>query len=141
MPTVAGVLGASKVASTLLVLFIPSKDRTNNPIDQEYWVGEALRILGTLFGGATAFPQGKGVWRDDAQGGKLLFDEPVVIQCYTSEQVLEKQAAPLRDFLNRMGREAHQGAVGLVIDRDYLEIGFPLEEPTPPAQPKRKKRR
>jgi hypothetical protein len=141
MPDFAGALGASKAASTLLVLFIPSKDRSNKPIDQEYWVGEALRVLGTLFGGATAFPQGKGVWRDDAQGGKLLFDEPVVIQCYTSEQALEQQAPALRDFLHRMGREARQGAVGLVIDRDYLEIGFPLEPPTPPARPARKKRR
>jgi hypothetical protein len=141
MPDFAGAMGASEAASTLLVLFIPSKDRTNKSIDQEYWVGEALRVLGALFGGATAFPQGKGVWRDDAQGGKLLFDEPVVIQCYTSEQALEQQAPALRDFLHRMGREARQGAVGLVIDRDYLEIGFPLERPTPPARPARKKRR
>jgi len=139
MPDFAEALGASKAASALLVLYLPSKDRTNQPIDQEYWVGEALRVLGTLFGGATAFPQGKGVWRDDAQGGKLLFDEPVVIQCYTSEEALEQHAPVLRDFLYRMGREARQGAVGLVIDRDYLEIGFPLEEP--PAQSKRKKRR
>jgi hypothetical protein len=27
-----------------------------------------------------------------------------------------------------MGTETKQGAVGLVIDRDYLEIGFPLDE-------------
>ena len=27
-----------------------------------------------------------------------------------------------------MGREARQEAIGLVIDRDYLEVGFPLEE-------------
>ena len=141
MPDFAGALGASKAASTLLVLFIPSKDRGDQPIDQEYWVGEALRVLGTLFGGATAFPQGKGVWRDDAQGGKLLFDEPVVIQCYTSEQALEQQTPALRDFLYHMGREARQGAVGLVIDRDYLEIGFPLEKSTPPPRQKHKKRR
>jgi hypothetical protein len=38
---------------------------------------------------------------------------------------------------HRMGRDAHQGAIGLVIDRDYLEIGFPLET----AGPKRKKKR
>jgi hypothetical protein len=88
-----------------------------------------------------AFPQGKGVWRDDAQGGLLLFDEPVVIQCYTNEQALEQQAPPLRGFLHHMGRGARQGAIGLVIDRDYLEIGFPLEESMPPARPKRKKRR
>jgi hypothetical protein len=141
MPELAEALGASKAASTLLVVFIPSKDRSNRRIDQNYWVGEALRVLGTLFGGATAFPKGKGVWRDDAQGGKLLFDEPVVIQCYTSEQSLEQQAPALREFLYHMGRQSRQGAVGLVIDRDYLEIGFPLEKPTPPARLKRKKRR
>jgi hypothetical protein len=140
MPDFAGALGASKASSTLLVLFIPSKDRSDRPIDQPHWVDEALRALGTLFGGATAFPRGKGVWRDDAQGGRLLFDEPVVIQCYTSERSLEEKAPALREFLHRMGREARQGAVGLVIDRDYLEIGFPLEKP--PVRPgQRKKRR
>jgi hypothetical protein len=86
----------------LLVLFIPSKDRTNHPIDQDFWVGEALRVLGKLFGGATAFPRGKGVWRDDAQRGNLLFDEPVVIQCYTTQQSLQTQAPALRDFLHPM---------------------------------------
>jgi hypothetical protein len=45
----------------------------------------------------------------------------------------------LRDFLHRMGREARQGAVGLVIDDDYFEIGFPLEEGPPPRQPKSRK--
>lgn len=59
-------LGAGKSASTLLVLFIPSKDRTDRDIDQAYWVDEALNTLDTLFGGATAFSQGKGVWRDDS---------------------------------------------------------------------------
>jgi hypothetical protein len=122
----AARLGASKAASTLLVLFIPSRDRDDQAIDQEFWVGQALEVLGSAFGGATAFPQGRGVWRDDAQGGKLLFDQPVVIQCYTSEDALERRADDLRGFLVRMGTEARQGAVGFVIDRDYLEIGFPL---------------
>lgn len=141
MPDFAKVLGASKGASTLLVLFIPSRDRSDQAIDQGFWVEEALTALGTLFGGATAFPQGKGVWRDDGQGGKLLFDEPVIIQCYASEQTIEGRADELKAFLYRMGREARQGAIGLVIDRDYLEIGFPLEETTKPSRPKGKKRR
>lgn len=122
----AARLGASKSASTLLVLFIPSRDRFDAAIDQGYWVDQALEALGTLFGGATAYPQGRGVWRDDAQGGRLLYDEPVVIQCYTNKAALEQQTDALRDFLVRMGTQARQGAIGLVIDRDYLEIGFPL---------------
>jgi hypothetical protein len=121
-------LGANKSASTLLVLFIPSHDRDGQPIDQDYWVNEGLRALGELFGGATAYPRGRGVWRDDARGGQLVFDEPVVMQCYTTEAAVENRAAALRAFLVRMGTESRQGAVGLVIDRDYLEIGFPLAE-------------
>jgi hypothetical protein len=128
MPDFATRLGASKAAATLLVLYVPSKDRFNQPIDQAHWVEETLKVLGELFGGATAFPQGRGVWRDDAQGGLLLFDEPVVVQCYTSEEMLEQQADSLRAFLLRMGTEARQGAIGLVIDREYLEIRFPFGE-------------
>lgn len=140
MPDYAGALGASKAASTLMVLFIPSKDRRDRPIDQGYWVKETLHVLGALFGGATAFPRGKGVWRDDAQGGELLFDNPVVIQCYTSEHSVVQAMPVLREYLHRLGREARQGAVGLVVDDDYLEIGFPLEETQSPRRPKGKKR-
>lgn len=141
MPDFAVALGASKAASALLVLFIPSQDRLDTSIDQRYWVRESLNVLGTLFGGATAFPRGEGVWRDDAQGGRLLFDNPVVIQCYTNERLIEQRMPVLRDFLHRMGREARQGAIGLVIDDDYLEIGFPLDEAPLPQKPKGKKRR
>jgi hypothetical protein len=44
MPDFAGALGASKAASALLVLFIPSKDRRNKSIDQRYWVNEKSRF-------------------------------------------------------------------------------------------------
>lgn len=132
-------LGASKAASCLLVLYIPSQDRSEQPIDQDYWVDESLEMFGACFGGATAFPRGRGVWRDDAQGGVLLFDEPVMVQCYTSEENLDERLDDLRAFLLRLGTEANQGAVGLVIDRDYLEIRFPLEPP--PSGSKRKKRK
>jgi hypothetical protein len=122
------ILKAEKSASTALVMFIPSVDRFAEPIDQEYWVTETLAVLGRLFGGATAFPQGRGIWRDDDRGGLLVFDAPVIVQCYTGEKALEENAEELRYFLTRMGTEAQQGAVGLVIDREYLEIRFPLEE-------------
>ena len=123
-----GLFRASRLASTLLVLFIPSRDRANRPVRQEQWVQRALKCLGELFGGATAYPRGKGVWRDDAQDGILLFDEPVVVQCYTTANLIERHADELREFLIEMGTELRQGAVGFVIDKDYLEIDFPLRE-------------
>lgn len=128
MPNWPEVLQAQKSASTVLVLFVPSVDRFDQPIEQEYWVTEGLSVFGRLFGGATAFPQGRGVWRDDARGGQLIFDAPVIVQCYTTEPALEESAENLRSFLVRLGKEGRQGAVGFVIDRDYLEIRFPLEE-------------
>ena len=119
---------AQKAEGTVLVLFIPSVDRRGEPVNQEHWETEALATLGRLFGGATAFPQGRGVWRDDQRAGHLVFDAPVIIQCYTNEEAISEHAPELREFLVRMGKGAGQGAVGLVIDRTYLEIEFPLEE-------------
>ena len=121
-------LGASKNATTLLILFIPSVDRFEEPIaDQDEWVTRALKFLGDAFGGATAFPKARGVCRDDARDGLLVFDEPVIINCYTSSKLIEKKADQLKNFLIDLGQQANQGAVGLVNDLDYLEIAFPME--------------
>ena len=57
-------LGAGPPAGTLQVtLFVPSVDRDGKPIGQDRWREDALRTLGRLFRGATAFPPGRGVWR------------------------------------------------------------------------------
>ena len=120
--------GVSKSESTLLVLFIPSVNRHTHPIDQGAWQEAALEMLGKYFGGATAFPRGRGVWRDDQQGGKLIFDEPIVIHCYTHLEAIRQHHGELRDFVVRMGTETNQGAVGFVIERTYMEIQFPLTQ-------------
>lgn len=117
-------LGATRAGGCLLVLFIPSVDRDENPIDQESWVMATLKMLGVLFAGGTAFPQGRGVWRDDTREGLLIFDEPTLVQCYTTEALVDQHLDSLRDFLLRMGRETHQGAVGIVIDNEYYEINM-----------------
>lgn len=117
-------LSAAKSGTSLLVLFIPSVNRNGDAVDQDYWVGRAWESLGTWFGGATAYPRARGVWRDDELGGRLVFDEPVVIQCYTSETLLAARANDLRELLLDMGSQTQQGAVGIVIDRDYLELSI-----------------
>lgn len=109
--------------AVLVVLFVPSVQRDGTTaIDQEHWVEEALDVLGQLFGGATAFPRAKGVWRDDQMGGVLVKDQPVVIHCYTTPADISDpdRLARLGSFCRRMGREANQGEIGLVIGDEYL---------------------
>jgi hypothetical protein len=120
----AELAGAQKSASHLLVLYVPSADRDERPIDHEAWVQAALDFLAEHLGGATAFPQARGVWRDDQRGGKILHDRPTIIQCYTDEASLEDHFPALVGFLRRMGGETNQRAVGFVIDREYYEIQF-----------------
>src|SRR5437867_765760 len=97
-------LGATRRAGTvLIVLFVPSVNRDHQAIDHAFWRDEALRLLGTLFGGATAFPQGRGVWRDDERGGALVFDAPSVVHCWVPTSGLtEERLAKLRQFIHRM---------------------------------------
>jgi hypothetical protein len=114
----------------LLVLFIPSVERDGETgIDQDRWVAGALDTLGRVFGGATAYPKAKGVWRDDERGA-LVRDEPVLIHCYTRPEDIEdpENLATLGRFCRLMGREAKQGEVGLVIGDEYFAIRDFAEE-------------
>ena len=109
----------------LVVLFVPSLERDGTTsIDQERWVDSALELFGRVFGGATAYPKAKGIWRDDERGGSLVKDEPVVIHCYTTPDDIQDSSnlAELGGFCRKMGREANQGEVGLVVGDEYFAI-------------------
>ncbi len=116
---------ADSKKTVLVVLFVPSVERDGQTaVDQERWVKKALETFGKLFGGATAFPKARGVWRDDANNGQLVFDESVILHCYTKRDQIEdeKNLAKLRTFCRRMGKETKQGEIGLVVDGEYLAI-------------------
>jgi hypothetical protein len=55
-------------------------------------------------------------------GGVLVKDQPVVIHCYTTPADIADQdrLSRLGSFCRKMGREAQQGEVGLVIGDEYL---------------------
>lgn len=106
-------------------MFVPSVERDGaTPVDQSRWVEGALEMFGRVFGGATAYPKARGVWRDDERGGALVKDEPVVVHCYTTPADIQDAAnlAALGAFCRRMGRDARQGEVGLVIGNEYFAI-------------------
>lgn len=129
MPAFGELLLATTSEASLLVLFIPSADRDGDSLgkkEQKRWVRKALKLLGEQFGGATAFPRGWGTWRDDAQGGRLVWDKPVLVQCFTSEAALREHTPALRKFLVELGTATNQGAVACVLDKVMYQINFPL---------------
>jgi len=117
----------------LVVLFVPSVERDGKTeADQERWVTASLEMFGDVFGGATAYPRARGVWRDDENLGKLVFDEPVVVHCYTTPVAIEDEANlnEVASFCRKMGRETNQGEIGLVIADEYFAIhDFSEEQP------------
>jgi hypothetical protein len=115
----------------LVILFVPSVERDGaTTIDQEHWVDSALEMFGRVFGGATAYPKAKGIWRDDERGGALVKDEPVVVHCYTTPADIEnaRNLADVGSFCRRMGREARQGEIGLMVGDEYFAIHNFTEE-------------
>jgi hypothetical protein len=118
------VLGGGR-KRVLVVLFVPSVERDGaTPIDQPRWVDSSLEMFGRVFGGATAYPKAKGIWRDDERGGALVRDEPVVVHCYTTPADIQddRNLAELGSFCRKMGREAWQGEIGLVVGDEYFAI-------------------
>jgi len=124
MKSIENNLGSTyPVASSQIVLFIPNLDKNGKPINQRYWVDTTLTTIGVLFRGATAFPPGRGVWRNDEVGGELLFEDTVMIISYVDPELLtEKSITILRKFLHKFGCESNQGEVGVVINSSYYGI-------------------
>lgn len=115
----------------LVVLFVPSVERDGTTsIDQSHWVDQALEMFGRVFGGGTAYPKAKGVWRDDERDGRLVMDEPVVVHCYTTPADIEnpRNLSALGMFCREMGRQTRQGEVGVVIGDEYFAIHDLAEE-------------
>jgi len=99
-------------------------DRDGQPIDQAYSAEQALATFGRLFRGATAFPPGRGVWRDDERDGELVYDDTQMGTSYVPDDAFQDPdvVKRLREFLCRMGRDANQGEIGIVIDGTYFGI-------------------
>ena len=92
MSDLHAALGAGPPAGVdQVTLFVPSVDREGSPIDQAYWTEQALATFGQLFRGATAFPPGRGVWRDDQRGGALVYDETQMVLSYVESGVFDDQ--------------------------------------------------
>lgn len=102
-----------------LLVFVPEGDRTSKtvPVDlQDRWVIRLLDLFGALFGGATAYGRGVGVWRDPA--GRTHWDRVTVIESWVNPALPgnAKRSARVWRALERMRADLKQKVVGCILD-------------------------
>jgi hypothetical protein len=108
----------------LVILFIPSHDRDEKELKtRDLWADAALNLFADLFGGATAFDTYAGIYRDKVRG-KDLKDKPILVESYTEIERVRNLVVlnDLVSFMKRMGKEAKQAAVAVVINNVFHEI-------------------
>jgi hypothetical protein len=108
----------------IVIVFVPSQTRDGKPVDHDGWRQETLQVMAQLFQGATAV-EGSGAWRDDDRGGAIKEERISAVYSLMAEADWnERTASTLGQFLRRMGREANQGEVGIIVNGEY----FPIRE-------------
>jgi hypothetical protein len=119
---IAAAFSAEADASTqAFSIDVPNKDREGKEIgDQRRWVLEALRLLGSVGGGATAMPPVEGVWANAE--GEFVRENPVIVYSYIKTDQFLARLPELRSFLHEMGRETRQGEVAFEFDGRFYRI-------------------
>jgi hypothetical protein len=117
------VIGCSQSNPFLVVLFIPTKDRKGLDLnDANQWLDAGIMLLTRLFGGATLVTS-QGAWHD-ASTGNIVKEEVHLLHSYATSKAATNldNFKQLANFLHRLGREADQGEIGLIIKDTFHRI-------------------
>jgi len=120
---IASLLGAVQEPQLqVLSIFIPNKDKNNKVIDNhKKWVKEAIDILSSIGGGATAMPPADGSWLN-SETGNMILEKTTVIYSYVYPDKFKENMQNLRNFLHKFGRESNQGEVVFEWDNQFFKI-------------------
>lgn len=117
-----------EVKYSQLYIFVPEGQRasTETPVDvQDRWVMKLLRLCSELFGGATAYGRGVGVWRPDTgKNAKTHWDRVTVIQAWIKPELPEKEERLTRlgRKLTEMRRDLRQEEVGCILNGEWISF-------------------
>ena len=97
-------------ASQVLTLYIPDRDRNGRRVgNHRRWVGDALRLLARMGGGATCL-WGEGSWTNE-DNGKTIIERTAIAYTYIRPDRFVAELPSLRWFLHDFGRRTNQGEV------------------------------
>lgn len=113
--------GALDVKDQYVCVFVPSETRDLEPIDHDKWRLEAIKVMSTLFGGATAV-ESMGGWFDPDSMEVKSERVSLVFSMISSDEWNESTVSELRRFLHKLGREAKQGEVAILVMNQLLRI-------------------
>lgn len=114
-----------------LQLFVPDArlESKATPVDlHDRWVVRLMRTCADLFGGATSYGRGAGVWKS---GEDYYWVRVTVVEAWADRTKPDhaQRITALLDALEEMGRSLRQEAVAWVIE-GRLEV-FEVERPKP----------
>jgi hypothetical protein len=117
------LLGASEEpAVQILTLYIPDKDKDGKRIKNlNSWIKEAQKVLTVIGRGSTSIPPADGTWLNP-EIKEIIWEKTTIMYTYIDPDSFEENAALLREFLHRFGRETNQGEVVFEFDGKFYRI-------------------
>ena len=115
-----------------LTLYIPERDRFDNPIPNlAYWISEAILLL-TSFGSGTTKLSGEGAWVI-TQTGKLQREPVNILYSDVASAAFNAQRQSVLAFMEHFGTTTGQDAVAAEYDGEMHFIQIVREKKTKEA--------
>lgn len=100
-------------------IFIPSTLDVATAIDNSQEVQEALKFLGSLFGGATK-SESEGVWKSEEHG--LVVEQVTIVRSFVSRKALEQCLDDVVGFVTRLKQVMRQEAMAVDVDNQLVLV-------------------
>ena len=109
-------LGAGDNESSFqrFAIYIPNKDKQNNPVNVASWIELGLYTLLKVNSGCTALPAAIGRYKDEDESGVIVEYEEDTVIIYSfifDPAAFEQNIHEIKAFVHTFGRETNQKAV------------------------------
>ena len=122
---IAEAFGAADSRDQRFAVYIPNKDKDGNALTQQQqkWILEALNLLSSICGGATAMPPIRGAWLNE-ESGNLVIEEPVLVYAFIEPDAFAARLPEVVQLVHKIGKEARQGQMAIEFNQSFYLINI-----------------